>query len=211
MSIDLGNLFFKTEYFDGRIAKNPPSLRIISGIIGRCWIECCRSPELSKLLGVSQSTISFAINNHLQPSELIYIKPDASGKRRFYNHLNFEALVKYFIDFSNLELSEKETKEILDFIQSHSKKVGELFLEEYVLNGMYEQGLWYVRNLYEKIPELLILMILSLYGEITESELNKTFLYFLKAFYREIMKKIVNCNPKLEYVWIGFLFSPFKD
>ncbi|MFX0063898.1 MAG: hypothetical protein ACFFC7_17145 [Candidatus Hermodarchaeota archaeon] len=208
--IDLEELFLKPEFLGKeRSPKRSPSLKIVSGILGRCWIGCCQSPEISQLLGISPSTISFAMRNHLQPSGVIVIKPDLGGKRRFYNHLNFVPLIKFVLNYSDLVFSERDIRRLKTFILSYSQKVGTLFLEKYVLNETYEKGLWYVRNVYEKIPKLLIFFILSLYREVSETD--PIFLRFLKGFHAGIMKKVETHYPKVGYVWIGFLSAIFKD
>ncbi|MFX0170324.1 MAG: ArsR/SmtB family transcription factor [Candidatus Hodarchaeota archaeon] len=205
MDLDLNVLFSKPEPQPGEpISKSPPSLKVVSAIIGKCWINFCTSSEIAKVLGVSQATISHALRSALEPSGLIEVRPDMEGRRRFYNHLNLEGLITSLLEFLPLTLSSKELQELFLYFWKNREAVGHLFLETYVLHEMYERGLWYVRKLYETIPELLLLLILSLYRQV--DTINELYLQFLAAFSTGIKKKVDRDYPQLAYVWVDFLW-----
>ncbi|MFX0173531.1 MAG: ArsR/SmtB family transcription factor [Candidatus Hodarchaeota archaeon] len=205
MDLDLNILFSKPDPLPGDpISKSPPSLKVVSAIIGKCWMSFCTSSEIAKVLGVSHPTISHALRTSLEPSGLIEVRPDMEGRRQFYNHLNLEVVINSLLKFSALNLSTKDKKELFLYLWKNREAVGHLFLETYVLHESYEKGLWHVRKLYETIPELLLLLILSLYRQI--DAVNELYLQFLATLYTRIITKVEREYPQLAYVWFGFLW-----
>ena len=80
--------------------KGVPSIKVIAGIIGICWIKPMKNREIANKLSVSDAVISDAVNNHLKKAEVLIIEPSSSEKR-FKNNLNFSGIVEYLSKVSD--------------------------------------------------------------------------------------------------------------
>lgn len=190
------------------IKRGIPSVKVISGIIGKCWISPCKNREIATEIGVSDGVISEAINNHLKKSNVIIIEPDKELKR-FNNTVNFEGLIDYFAELVKHEFK-GDKKEIVQVVRRNRTAVGKSFLASFVGNQAYSRGLSKVRKLYQTIPELLFLLVLSLDASAPN---NGTYLHFLRCIYKAIMLKAQDEYPELVYVWSGmtWFMMEFED
>ncbi len=176
--------------------KGVPSIKIVAGIIGNCWIKPMKNREIANKLSVSDAVISDAVNNHLKRAEVLVIEPSSSEKR-FKNNLNFLGIVEYFSEISDWK---GDQNEIVSAILFNRKSVGKSFIDSFVLGKAYEYGLNKVSHLYKTIPELLFLLIMSLDATAPK---NQVYLHFLRSVYRSIMLKAQEDHPELVYVWSG--------
>jgi hypothetical protein len=190
--------------FDGIFRENIntkrrfPSVKVISGIIGRCWISPCNNREIAQKLCVSDGVISEAINNHLKSSNLIILEPISEGDKRVHNNINFSSLVEYLSSLSDFK-GDKDS--VVRAIVKNREAIGKSFLESFVLEDKYAKGLKRVKKLYETIPEMILFLILSLdRRSITQ---NKSYYQFLKSVYKSIIWKAEEEFPELTYVWSG--------
>ncbi len=172
------------------------SVKVISGILGKCWSSPCKNRDIAQTLNVSDGVISEAINNHLKAARIIEFLPE-KGKR-FNNSINFKELIAYFFslirDYESCEKFDVEEEEILKIVIKNRSQVGEFFLNVFVLENTYDSGLRIVRNLYETIPELLLLLILS-FDE--EASSNPKYVRFLRCVYKALALKVEKNNPIL--------------
>ncbi|MHA1971712.1 MAG: hypothetical protein ACTSW1_01895 [Candidatus Hodarchaeales archaeon] len=177
-----------------------PSLKVIGGVIGCTWMAPALNREIANELGVSDSVVSEAIQNHLIPSKLIIpYKATPESKRVRYN-VNFISIIDYFTEITNFR-GRKEN--LLYIIMNNRVVVGKSFLESLILNDSYKRGLKKLKNLYETVPELLILLILSLDRTATK---HSEYIGFLRGIYDIILEKLENENPELLYTWHGLLW-----
>ena len=204
MTVKLEEIFKEKSLIRRRI----PSVKVISGIIGRCWISPCKNRDIATEIGVSDGVISEAINNHLKESNVLIIEPDKVLKR-FNNTINFEGLIDHFNELVKHEFK-GDQKKIVQVVRKNRTAVGKSFLASFVGDESYRRGLSKVRKLYQTIPELLFLLILSLDASAPN---NRTYLHFLRCIYKAIMLKAQDEYPELVYVWSGmtWFMMEFED
>ncbi|MHA1227913.1 MAG: hypothetical protein ACTSPV_14295 [Candidatus Hodarchaeales archaeon] len=177
-----------------------PSLKVVGGIIGRCWIAPALNREIANEIGVSDSVISEAIKNHLIHSKLIIPYKERPESKRTRYTINFISIIDYFTKISNFQ-GRKES--LLYLIMNNRAAVGKSFLDSLILGDTYQRGLKKMKNLYETTPELLILLILSLDRTATK---HSEYITFLRGLYDAILEKLETNEPELLYTWNGLLW-----
>ena len=92
------------------IKRGVPSVKVIAGIIGMCWISPCKNRQIAKKIGVSDSVISEAINNHLLESKLIIPDESIPNQKRISYTINFIGLIDYLADLMRNDFKGRKEK-----------------------------------------------------------------------------------------------------
>ncbi len=201
MPLHLEKIFNEEEKEGKKRKRGVPSIKVVAGVIGLCWMSPKKNREIAKAIGVSDSVISEAINSYFLQSNLIVVDRSDPKKKRVSYTVNFIGLVDYLTELMGNSFTGRK-EEILYTIMNNRVNVGRTFLENFVLNEAYKKGLAKVRFLYEAIPELLILLVLSVDATAPR---NKEYINFLQCMYEAISRKYENKEPLL-FVWSGLLW-----
>ena len=201
MPLHLEKIFDEEDKEGKKRKRGVPSIKVVAGIIGLCWISPKKNREIAKAIGVSDSVISEAMNSYFLNSNLIVVDRSDPKRKRLSYTVNFIGLIDYLTELMGDSFTGRK-EEILYIIMNNRANVGRTFLENFVLNETYKKGLAKVRFLYEAIPELLILLILSVDATAPR---NKVYTHFLQCLYKTISRKYENKEPLL-FVWSGFLW-----
>jgi DNA-binding transcriptional regulator GbsR (MarR family) len=210
MPLEMGRIFEKEAPDNINTVKKKrrrviPSLKVIVGIIGVCWESPSTNGEIARSLGVTDSVISEAIKGRLFDSNLLLKAQSQLSKKSYYYTINFSGIIDYITDHFKVKLTgDKETlKEIL----LRNREIVADRLLWFVTDSTYEKSLRKVRHVYETIPELLLLLILSLDPNVEKN--NVEYCQFLREFHRGIFEKYEEESP-LIHVWSGFLWQIYR-
>ena len=139
------------------------SVKMVSGTIGRCWKSPCKNNEIAALLEVTEGAVSRVLTEFLVDSNVITLGHLLSKKATPYNDINFEKFIYYLIDFTEIDSTKEEKKEISSLVIKNRKVVGDAFLEVFVREeegALKEEG-YKFKPYFTAVPEWLFLMILS--------------------------------------------------
>ncbi len=210
MPLEMNRIFEKETLNNDKTRKKKrrrviPSLKVIVGIIGVCWESPSTNGEIARSLGVTDSVISEAIKGRLFDSHLLLKDESYMNKRSFYYTINFSGIVDYITNHFEIQLN-TDKENLLDIILMNRKIVADRLLW-FVTDSTYEKSLRKVRDVYETIPELLLLFILSLDPNVEKN--NVDYCQFLREFHRGIFEKYEDESP-LIHVWSGFLWQIYR-
>jgi hypothetical protein len=188
-----------------------PSVKVVAGILGMCWKGASKNRDIAKSIEVSDSVISEALKNYLLVSNLIESHQRDPTIQRFTYSVNFIEMIDYFYKLIEESISHNKENQIilarkekiLYHIMNNRVNVGRSFLTNFVVGEAYNKGLQKVRSLYEAVPELLLLLILSFD---TEARKDIDYVYFLRGIYDALYYKYGEFEGILLYVWSGLLW-----
>ena len=210
MPLEMDRIFGKEPVNNDKSAKKKrrrviPSLKVMVGIIGVCWESPSTNGEIARSLGVTDSVISEAIKGRLLDSNLLLKDSKYLSKKSFNYTINFSGIIDYITNHFEVNLT--GDKEDLKEILLVNREIVADRLLWFVTDSTYEKSLRKVRHVYETIPELLLLLILSLDPNVEDN--NVEYCQFLREFHRGIFEKYEEESP-LIHVWSGFLWQIYK-
>ncbi len=210
MPLELNRIFEKEPIGNDKTSKKKrrrviPSLKVTVGIIGVCWESPSTNGEIARSLGVTDSVISEAIKGRLFDSKLLLKDESYLSKKSFHYTINFSGIIDYITNHFEVTPS-IDNENIKEILMMNREIVADRLLW-FVTDSTYEKSLRKVRHVYETIPELLLLLILSLDPNVENN--NVEYCQFLREFHRGIFEKYKEESP-LIHVWSGFLWQIYR-